>query len=230
MENFEIFNRIKVNVVYVDGGESEKWKLSECIYFQANIDENVYVYNKNKCYKVRGDCVADVEDKVGSIKIMPPLPNYEINDAREDNYLKRVCDKNSNFKLLDQKLHYFKGNKIELCDIFDMSNRRFIHVKKGNSSSMLSHLFSQAFVSADMFSDQAQRMKILPEIWGDNWAENKEFKTTDYSVVIAIIKKQTIGNVKCDGLPFFSKVNLLSSVEQLERRGYSVYLMFIDVD
>lgn len=88
--------------------------------------------------------------------------------------------------------------QIEPCDIFRKSDKTFIHVKKYGASSVLSHLFSQAYVSADIFSNSLNgRTQIVDKILELDKAKDydKDENKKNYSIVMAImtVKKLVSG-------------------------------------
>ena len=151
---------------------------------------------------------------------------------REDDYNKRICDANLDYALLDSKNYRVPGysySKIEPCDILTR-DRKFIHVKKNDSSSKLSHLFSQGTVSAEMLSRDPEFRKHI------NRQVNKKLGSTflktsaqnqDYEIVYAIVDKRDENLV--DVLPFFSMVSLAQSLDQLGLMQYKYSLMKIEV-
>lgn len=130
--------------------------------------------------------------------------------------------------LLDRKL--VKSTKttspIELCDLFT-KEKQLVHVKhrKGGSAG-LSHLFAQGNVSAEvLLGDRAFRKRARTVLRGVNplaadLVPIDGLKSDDYEVVFLILGADR-DNVK-DNLPFFSKVNLARTYENLSQRGFHV--------
>lgn len=54
-------------------------------------------------------------------------------------------------------------NNIEFCDIYT-SEKQMIHIKRYGGSSVLSHLFNQGLVSANLFITKQFESKIKPKI------------------------------------------------------------------
>ena len=96
-------------------------------------------------------------------------------------------------------------------------DKELIHIKRGESSSYLSHLFNQARVSSDFMQDEEFRMKANDKI-GINYFCHP-FNTYDYIVVLAIITKKESERPK---IPFFSKVTIKYAIQDLIRKGYKV--------
>ena len=63
---------------------------------------------------------------------------------------------------MDGRLVSYGGghSKIEFCDVYT-ADRKMIHVKRYGGSSVLSHLFAQGLVSAELFAGDAEFRKKL---------------------------------------------------------------------
>lgn len=120
-------------------------------------------------------------------------------------------------------------SKVEFCDLF-AQGRDLIHIKRYGGSGVLSHLFSQGVVSAQLFvSDADFRQKVnahLPNV--HKLADARERPAaSEYNVVFAVISR-TAGNELT--LPFFSRVTARHAFQTLDAYGYKVALAKIRVD
>ncbi|OGP59811.1 MAG: hypothetical protein A2162_01460 [Deltaproteobacteria bacterium RBG_13_52_11b] len=131
-----------------------------------------------------------------------------------------------------------KTTPIEVCDLLS-SDHCFIHVKPKFSSSTLSHLFSQGYISGELLCTSPDfRKQTLAAISKaltqkinrppTKAALNKfaTFQTgsinlREYKVVFAIIGDWAGKEFK-DRLPFFSKLNLRKYVQDLRALGFEV--------
>lgn len=100
-------------------------------------------------------------------------------------------------------------SRIEFCDLIK-GEKDFIHVKYYSGSQSMSHLFSQGFVSSELFiSDSEFRQKVnekLPvHIKLPDHIPRPDAKI--YKVVFAIATNKRIP----EELPLFSKINLKTS-------------------
>ena len=151
----------------------------------------------------------------------------------EGDYNERVANDYS-YHLLDKKL--IKSNKttssIELCDLMT-DNKQFIHVKhrKGGSAG-LSHLFAQGSVSAEiLLGDKEFRKKartVLKKVSSglQDSVSLDNFKSDGVEVVFLILGEDS-ASLKSN-LPFFSKVNLSKTFENLSQRGFKVTISGVD--
>ena len=128
--------------------------------------------------------------------------------------------------LLDQKLVQSVGRgRVEVCDLYSR-DRQFVHVKRYSGSSVLSHLFSQGVVSAQLFlSDRSFRQELNERLPDALRLANPAAAITpsEFEVAFAIVARP-----KRDlELPFFSKVNLRNAAQLLQQLGYLVTLTSI---
>jgi uncharacterized protein (TIGR04141 family) len=105
-----------------------------------------------------------------------------------------------------------------------------IHVKNKGQSAQLSHLFSQGKVSAECFvSDPTFRKQVSDIATQKFGAEVFDYArkplSEEFEIVYAIIDTKT-SSIE-EKLPFFSKVNLMITAQELDRMHfkYSVCLV-----
>lgn len=203
------------------------WPVFHCMNCELILDGGAYILNDGKWYRIDeefSDAVNGFFKSLNECRI--EFPPY--NGMSEGEYLRKIAD-GENFALLDQQWIHPKGtgNRIEFCDLLSQCDA-FIHVKKYGSSSVLSHLFSQATVAIDFLmndpSVQEQVNKHLEETYlSVNF--NSEESPRKYRVVLAIMQKN-VGDLH---LPFFSKVNLRHHARKLMNMGFKVELAKINI-
>lgn len=228
---------IKRDKLYVhDVHEQEVgYSLYKCLYFEDPSQAKNHILFAGIWYEVDSLFKNRVERSLNSLPIgnlsFPQVHTWKEGGKqkveKEKDYNERA-EKECKYHLLDRKL--VKSNKtttsIELCDLMT-DNRELIHVKhrKGGSSG-LSHLFAQGNISAEiMLGDEEFRKKarqVLAKVSPglEKALPLKDFKSEDFQVVFLILGEgnQTIKT----NLPFFSKVNLVKTYENLTQRGYKV--------
>ena len=148
------------------------------------------------------------------------LPKCDKNED-EGKYNEKVSKTDQEFCLMDKRLVAVNGGskKIEACDIFT-AQKQFVHVKSKCRSSQLSHLFVQGRISAECFiSDQEYRRQVSEIIESQPGKEVFDYRqkpnANEFEVVYIIIDN-TVGKVE-DRLPFFSLVNLMLTIQDLDR-------------
>lgn len=197
---------------------------------QIEYNNELYILCDSRWFKIENDFFKKVKSFVAAIPVSDiKLPNCSVTEAEGD-YNERISEMEG-FALMDKKLIGANGGarQIEACDIFT-ENKQFIHVKNRSSSAQLSHLFAQGRVSAECFiSDEEFRKQvhtIVKNKLGKNvFSYRKKPGSNEFEVIYAIIAKK-IGPVE-ENLPFFSLVNLMLAVQELDRMHmkYSVKMI-----
>lgn len=204
------------------------WPVFHCMNCELSLNGETYILNDGKWYRIDSEFSESVNNFFNSLdKCQIEFPPY--NGMKEGEYLREIAD-GENFALLDQQWIHPKGtgNRLEFCDLLSQCDA-FIHVKKYGSSSVLSHLFSQASVATDFLlndpSVQEQVNKHLEETYlSVNF--NSEDSPRKYRIVLAIMQKNP-GDLH---LPFFSKVNLRHHARRLINMGFKVELAKININ
>ena len=149
-------------------------------------------------------------------------------------YLAEVEKHGGGLIVLDCKLAYCEesGHKIEVCDVLT-KDREFVHVKrKEGGSSSLSHLFFQGRNSAfALMRDSQFRAEARGHLKSHGTAavrriQKEKPKMGSFKVVFAVMGR--FKGAFADGLPFFSKMSLMSVAEELGERGVKVAVTKIE--
>lgn len=222
--------KYKVNVNSSDGSlDHIKWKLFNCMYASVLVNDAQYVLNDGRIFEVRNEFYRQYEAEYVKLDLCPSLMPYTI-EKNEAEYNRNVYESNKNrYILLDHKEFSDSGRKFEICDLFDKEDKSFIHVKRYGSSSVLSHLFSQAAVSADLFKDGYFHDKILKKMNAENVGEKMSYLlSSECNVIMGIVTSKEIPPSGKSQIPFFSKVNVVRTVNQIKKWGYpTVGITFI---
>ncbi|HDZ61561.1 MAG TPA: hypothetical protein ENH40_00240 [Nitrospirae bacterium] len=204
-----------------------RWSAYNCVYCEVDLQGNTYLLNNAKWYQIDADFAAEVNAEyerlrdAGSAVSLP-----ECKQEKENDYNIRIAAEEDMCCMDRDNISYGGGySKIEFCDLLTR-DKQLIHVKKYGGSSVLSHLFSQGLVSAEIFLSAADfREKLNEKLEGDYKLVDAAVKPNpaEYEVVYAVIS-----NSESDlELPFFSKVSLRNAKRRLEAFGYSVALQKI---
>ena len=222
--NFVSINKLKniyVKCVNSNGDTLRRWPVYRCIYSEISLDDQQYLLNDGKWFKVDSQFAESINQSYNSINVSQlDLPDFTGN---EGDYNEKIAA-TPKYKcfLMDKKLIMYDGGKIEFCDLYS-SQGELIHVKKYNGSSVLSHLFMQGLVSAECFRYEDFRSLVNQKMDNDFSVpiEPQEFSPSNYEVVYVIAKKDVVENERPE-IPFFSKVTLSNAVKQLKRLNYRV--------
>lgn len=230
INDLKILKKYKIIINSTNGEYSNKmWSFFDCMYASITLKDKHYVLNEGSVYEIKQEFYKDYEKSYQKLDIFPSLPTG-LKSQTERDYLEVVCDLDPNLLLVDQKLVYRNRGSFEPCDIFKIDEKNFIHVKKYGSSKILSHLFAQAIVSADLFMNNSFKDDVIKNL--NSICYDDSFKYLTYSDCIVTMAIITEKEIPSDGLlkiPFFSMVNVVRTVEQIKNWGYkNVGLMFIE--
>ncbi|MCC6575008.1 MAG: TIGR04141 family sporadically distributed protein [Planctomycetes bacterium] len=215
-----------------DDGEpaTRRRPVYDYIVCEVDLGGERYLLSAKKWYRLAKDFVAEIETAMDRIKelgntgLVPTKPK-----EKEGDYNLRAA--NANLVCLDKKnFRKLPGrSQVEICDLMSRKGQLFA-VKRYNGSATLSHLFSQGYVSAELFRDHKPYReavaKHVPTKWGKLFDVNKP-EEAGLTFVYAIAGSPP-GKV-AKSLPFFSKVNLRYFSRAIERLGYKVMVARIPV-
>lgn len=206
-----------------------KWDAYRCLNAEITISQKLYILSNGKWYKIDTDFVTSVRSVIDSIPIWTQaVPIY--NHANEGAYNIDLAAHLAGHCMDADNIMYGGGmSKIEFCDVL-APGKKVLHVKRFGGSSVLSHLFSQGNVSAELLAlDQNFRSAVrakLPHGFKSVMPTASPIKTSEFKIIFAIIGKLN-GAGKIE-LPFFSQVTLRRCYLQLTAYKYKVSLKFID--
>ncbi len=223
-----IYQKIKRDKLYglnPDGSYFVISSIYNSLVFQTSYEGKNYILCSGTWYQVEASFYDQVNNYVSTmVKISDiHLPECAAGEA-EGEYNKRIAAENSDYCLLDQKMIAVAGGskKIESCDLFT-KDKKFIHVKNKGKSAQLSHLFAQGRVSAECFASDEEFRKQVSAITTSEFGTpvfdyTQKPRSNEFEVIYAIIdnKDSDLANK----LPFFSKVNLMLTAQELDRMHY----------
>jgi uncharacterized protein (TIGR04141 family) len=216
------------------------WNALQCLCGELSYNKQTYILEGNDFFAVDDTYRKDVDKYIDEIKeYKGQFPKCEA-DWYEDDFNTKAGEQKEYLLLHKQPVRLpEKTTPIEICDLLS-ADRCFIHVKPKFSSSELSHLFSQGYISGELFYTSPDfRRATLKAITKAMKAKTKgassastladKFATFeagsinpwDYKVVYTIIGNWDGKGFK-DKLPFFSKLNLRKFAHDLRSMGFEV--------
>ena len=211
----------------------KSWPVFKCLYAEIDHQDRKFILNDGKWFNVAHEFVARTNDYFAKIQYSDlALPLYA--GGGEGAYNASVAaGEPMRFALLDNTKKVMHGGgrgQVEICDLFSI-DRQLIHVKIYGKSSVLSHLFSQGFVSGQLIQvDSDFRRKIrkqLPPGFVELVRVDQKPSPDEFTIVYAISSDEKSDKFH---LPFFSRVNLNNIAKILMGFGYKVELLKIGVD
>lgn len=216
-------------------GEISQHSVYRCIYFEIADGDKTKIIFDGKWYEVDATFIGRIAETLDLLQISTlAFPAVEVWDEGGEPKIESEGDYNTRaaaahgYFLLDKKL--VKTDRttspIELCDLLTPA-KQLVHVKhrKGGSAG-LSHLFSQGSVAAEiMLGDKAFRKKARTVLRAVDRAAPDlvpldNLRSADYEIVFLILGEDS--TTLKQNLPFFSKVNLSKTFENLTQRGFRV--------
>lgn len=147
--------------------------------------------------------------------------NLRFTNANSD---KCICLDKDNFRNFPKR----KQDQVEISDVITI-DKEYICVKTYKSSSaVLSHLFMQGIVSAELLiecKDYRKKIKNSVKHKFSNFIDINNPKRDEITFVYAIAMKKD-GRIS-NNLPFFSKISLRQSIKNLIKMGFNVKLIRI---
>lgn len=232
--NLELLKQRKVSCADEDHKYTFRtWTVYRCLYAEVDHNGAKYVLNDGKWFRVEPDFVKKTDAAYALIPMSELiLPAYQHDGEGE--YNADVAQKQSGqFALLDDKQKVFHGGgqgQVEICDLFG-ADKNLIHIKRYGKSSVLSHLFSQGFVSGQLIQlDPEFRKKVkdkLPAAFKALIDPSSRPAEGEFTVTFGVISEDQGKNLH---LPFFSRVNINNTSRILRGYGYKVELLKIFVE
>jgi uncharacterized protein (TIGR04141 family) len=229
---YQKIRRDKLYAMNSDGVPFAICSIYAALVFQTEYEEKNYILCSGTWYYVETSFFEQVNNFVKtkipmSDVVLPDCPS----DKDEGAYNEMVAQGNLDFCLMDKKLVSVENGpkKIEACDIFTR-DKKMIHVKNKGQSAQLSHLFSQGKVSAECFvSDMTFRKQVfdiaVQKFGVAVFDYTQKPQSDEFEIVYAII--DTKNSAIEEKLPFFSKVNLMLTAQELDRMHFKFSVCFV---
>jgi uncharacterized protein (TIGR04141 family) len=227
----DLLRRRDVHCVGTDDVDLYTWPVYRCIYCEIERDGETHLLSAGKWYRVGRDFVKQVNEEIKRLpKYSRALPDF--GDETEEQYNKQVVNADSKtFALMDRKTVSVGGgySRVEFCDLYT-SDREMIHVKRYGGSSVLSHLFAQGTVSAQLFVADSEFRKAVNALLPRSHKLSDSAPRPDagkFTVVFAVVSHESGAGLT---LPFFSRLNLKHAARLLFGFGYKVALAKIQIE
>ncbi len=223
-----VYDKIKRDKLYAMTADGIVFTVSSiytALVFQTEYEGKNYILCAGSWYQVETSFFELVNNYIRThIPISAiDLPPCEANMYEAD-YNRKIADENPDYCLMDQYMIAVENGpkKIEACDIFT-KQKQLIHVKNKGQSAQLSHLFAQGKISAECFvGDEQFRRQVCEQTAKKFGSEifdyNSKPRSNEYEVIYAIIDDKN--STLVEKLPFFSKVNLMLTAQELDRMHF----------
>lgn len=227
----------RLETIDANGELVKGWNFKRCIAGEVEISGTTYSVFDGRIYKIASNLLDEVKAELSEIGESDiGLPAY--NGERKELTYNTTASKQCGGILMDQKTVKLerKTSPVEICDILAPTGE-MVHVKKGRSSSELSHLFSQGAIAGQLLLESAKfHAKAVgvansaapggtaPKAESPIRAGSPFAKVTTFGII-----RKWNGQSLHDGLPFFSRLNLAQRAQELRRLGFRVRAIRIAV-
>lgn len=225
--NIDQFKQKRIKVISNVTEETiESISAYKCFVGETDYKNESYVISNGKWYKVDKNFVEKINREYSEIKVSDfKIIDYPAGMHEEEFNKKIAAESKGTIINLDRKLvNYGGGNSsIEICDLLT-NDGKLIHIKKYGGSSVLSHLFNQGMVSAELINRSSEFVKKANEK-----IEDKQFKLKQgkkHEVVFGIISKY---NEERPRLPFFSKITATKAAQEIKHNQFDVSIKRIKI-
>lgn len=232
----EYFRRKSILALDADGHTVHRWSVWRCLTGEFRFDGITYIIDEGEIFEVSSDYLANLNNNLSRLPMREDLGWPTATPTMsEDSYNRAVATALSPAMLMDKRLvkSRMRTTPVEVCDILTASHE-LIHAKLKLGSRDLSHLFSQGFVSATLLQSDSvfreathQKIKELGGGKDFDFFDVTSLQAAEFEIIYVIIAPWR-GRSPAEALPFFSKVNLLRTAEDLVNRGFKVALVRID--
>jgi len=227
--SLEYLQRKRISAL--DGSDhiAGQWSVWRCLSCEFTLGDDTFILDEGAFFQVERNFLDNLNHQIDGIAVAAVgLPVAEAG-MREADYNRLAVERLApHAVLLDREVIRSSAisTGVEICDILT-SSRQLIHVKRHLGSSDLSHLFSQGFVSADLLQNDAD-FRALSHAKVTGLTADAAFHMFDdgletgrFEIVYGVIAKWGQRSLAA-ALPFFSKVTLRKTVQDLANRGFRV--------
>ena len=233
-----------------------KWSIYRCLVGSLDDNNTRFVLNDGHWYIPSNAIVGPVEAYFSQRKAPsdPNLPGFEVVQwtkevgskgkiklvpayEREETYNERIAT-SAGYVLFDQVWHAAEDGtfeKLEVCDLFDPAELRFIHVKRtSRKPNMLAYLFEQGQRAADLWARDNVRTQFIQRVRsvaGDAAADNlsqNSLQPGALTIEFAIADHENAQGHHT--IPFLGKLAFENRAREIERRGFKARVRFITLD
>jgi uncharacterized protein (TIGR04141 family) len=232
----DYFRRKSIRALDADGNEVHRWSVWRCLTGGFQFKDSTYVIDEGEIFEVSSDYLTSLDESLSRLPLREDLPWPKATaQMNEDSFNNATAKALAPALLLDKKLvnSRMQTTPVEVCDVLTASHQ-LIHAKLKFGSRDLSHLFSQGFVSATLLQSdsifrEATQKKIKELGGGEDFGffDAMSLQASLFEVIYVIVAPWR-GRSPAQALPFFSKINLLRTAEELVNRGFQVSLARID--
>lgn len=206
--------------------EIKKEPVYTLLVFEVAIENIHYIKFGKQWFQILDEVQKFIDKELSSLSVHKGrLPAWnKTQHPAEGDYNKFVAEQN-NWDCLDQDFVQMPGHsKIELCDLYNHTDKTFYHIKKtwGCKSA---YLFTQGITAAESFRQSSEFRNKCTEKWPHLFTE--EIKRAN--IVYGIADEKAMEANFPMNMSYFAKLNLYNAVAILKQYNFDVSLAPIDI-
>ncbi len=231
VSNFESIEDLsKIKIIGKDDAGFEYFEeknFLNALVCEISLHDNDYIKVGKKWYKILDEIKEYLDEELTKVAIEKNLlPDWNTADHKDEGEYNKYASKVMGCECLDADLVHLKNrSKIEVCDLFDKTNKVFYHVKK-TWGSKSSYLFLQGTTSLEFLVNSKefrQKCKI-------KWPKLFPRKIIKGKIIYGIADRKAIADNFPHNLTFFAKLNLVKAISDIISFGFEVSLSPIKLD
>lgn len=239
----------KLKACYIDIKRDSQEKVRICSIFESlimefTLDSSRYLLFNGKWFEINYTFYSSLKSDIDSLPQAPsisPLINYPKYNNRAEAIYNEDLSKKNNLLLMDQKDYRFhisqvKSNSLnarsslEVCDALRFSDTdiEFIHVKRKNGASGISHLAAQAVASATAFNEIQNEIVTHVNQLVPTGQPKLDWRNQNKHVSLVILNEKYTSTSKVSSLLSILEIlTIVQNTHTLRELGYQVYLKFV---
>jgi len=204
-------------------------RLASVVQMEIDRGKDYYVRVEGRWFRCVADYISRVNARISSIKDLTgelDMPTWDVSTHPKELDFNTLVAIQKGWLLQDQKLWWRGREAVEPCDLLTR-NREFIHVKEGDGSSALSHLFGQTSGAADLLRRHAPFAQEMKRRYEAHWNESVFDDAPNPTFVLGIARQagsDAFGNM------LLSRINVLEHARRIQIRGYQFAICKIDMN
>ncbi|MCP3060136.1 TIGR04141 family sporadically distributed protein [Myxococcus sp. K38C18041901] len=242
---FADLKKIRITGIEVDSGamrQTAAEPLHAYLTYEVDLDGIKFVLCNRKWYRISNDYLDQIQQELATLILPSETPGLKpwhqtLNKKEKLTHIEGDYNiqykQDADFLYMDKELFTFGPglghSKIEIADLFHRPSKKLFCVKRLNDSATLSHLFSQATVSADLFRQHAPyRDKFVTEVtrqWPSQTFSHEDIDSLRFVYALGTERTEPLLEI----LPIFSKVMLLKHARMLQRTRFKVEIARVEM-
>ena len=205
-----------------------RWSWCECLYYEGRLARRVTALDRGVWWLIKRDLAKAVNDFAAALPASDLALPYALRTDAEGDYNEPVALEREGIRLPARRLvAAIPGeSRLAIYDLF-CGRGHLVQVKRRTAgSSRLSHLFAQALVSSQLLVGAPQFVAAMREQltdWGGLVTD--PFAAPEHPVVFGLLLAAESSGRGARALPFFAKIALRLTAQQIKAMGFPLFFM-----